>query len=108
MANNRVTYQQQTNVSIPRKGILSIACDDKLKKVDYKVILCLFSTLDGWKYSSRTPDPENFKAIDISQIADNAGVSKKDVKESINKLIDRGYIQDGCNDTISKGYRFTF
>lgn len=109
MANNKFTYQQQTNVSIPRRDIIDIAGDQEFKQDDFRVILALFSTLDGWDpEQSRTPDPRNFKAIKVSQIADLTGVPKKKVKESLDKLLRRNYIAKGSNETVTDGYRFTF
>lgn len=115
MANNRFVYQQQTNVSIPRNDIVRLASNQGLKKNDYKVLLCLFSSLNGWNdgdggYRRRTRphDPENFKSINLTRIADTVNLSKKEVKESIKKLEDFDIIEEGSNDSVKKGYRFTF
>lgn len=113
MANNRFVYQQQTNVSIPRKGLLYLAEAPDLKQNDYRVLLALFSTLDGWDDTastrrSKTEDPLNFRIVKASQIGDLTGLSKKEVKFSISRLLQHGIIERGSNDTIKDGYRFTF
>lgn len=50
----------------------------------------------------------NYARIDIDSISDTLNIKKKDVKRSINTLLDLGIIEEGSNDTVSKGYRFTF
>lgn len=112
MANNRCTYQQQYNVSIPRIMIAEIASNDRLSKKDLRVILMLFTHLDGYSepMSARAncPDPENYKRIDVENIADTLCMKKKDVKDSIKRIEKEGYIEKGSNNSVKGGYRFTF
>ena len=113
MANNRNTYQQQNNVSINKNKLLDIAQDPDLSKIDYKVLITLFTELNGWRgggYNNRgnNNDPKNFKRIDVERIADSLDVEKKKVKKSIDKLLDFGLIEKGSSRNIKKGYRFTF
>lgn len=110
MANNRCTYQQVTNVSINKDSLLNIASDDMLSKKDYKVLLCLFTELDGWAPSVTryTKDPLNFKKIDIKAISQVLGIDKKEIKKSIRTLIEARIIECGDSDTLKDGYRFTF
>ena len=110
MANNNAVYQQMTNVSIPRDRLMWLAADDAMSKKAYKVMLCLFTQLDGYNKITqrRTKDPLNFKIIDFKAISSAIGVSKKEVKEIVNDLIEADYIEMGSSDTINEGYRFTF
>jgi DNA-binding MarR family transcriptional regulator len=112
MANNRCTYQQQYNVSIPRNMIAEIAGDDDLSRKDVRVILMLFTHLDGYSepinVRSNCPDPYNYKSVDIENIAETLCMKKKDVKESIKRLEKIGYIEKGSNNSVKGGYRFTF
>jgi hypothetical protein len=112
MANNNYVYQQQRNVSIPRDALIQIASNEELGKKDLKVLLLLFTQLDGWgpqtTKSIRTKDPLNFKKIDIESIADSLGMKKKEVKECIEHIMSECLIETGLNDTVKNGYRFTF
>lgn len=110
MANNRCTYQQVTNVSINKDSLLNIAADYELSKKDYKVLLCLFTELDGWAPSTTryTKDPLNFKKIDIKAISQVLGIDKKEIKKSVRNLIEAEIIECGDSDTVKDGYRFTF
>ena len=110
MANNRCTYQQMYNVSVPKENLLKIAKDEALNKKDYKVFICLLTELDGWKPSKdmKTKDPLNFKKIDVSKIADELDMTKKEVKKSISNLMKYGIIEDGDTKTLECGYRFQF
>lgn len=110
MANNNAVYQQMTNVSIPRDRLMWLAADDGMSKKAYKVMLCLFTQLDGYNKITqrRTKDPQNFKMIDFKAISGAIGVSKKEVKGIVSDLIDAGYVEIGSSNTINEGYRFTF
>ena len=74
MANNNAVYQQMTNVSIPRDRLMWLAADDGMSKKAYKVMLCLFTQLDGYNKITqrRTKDPQNFKMIDFKASATDA------------------------------------
>lgn len=110
MANNRCTYQQVTNVSINKEHLLRIAADEELSKKDYRVLLCLFTELDGWTQNPKkfTKDPLNFKKIDIKAISEVLNLEKKEIKKCIMNLIEADIIECGDSDTIKNGYRFVF
>lgn len=103
MANNRAVYQQVTNVSINKDKLIDT-------ETDLRVLLCLFTELNGWVDSphNTTKDPFNFKMIDRQRIADLLGIKKKKVKESIYSLMDQRIIEPGASDTVDDGWRFTF
>lgn len=110
MANNRCVYQQQTNVSIPRQALIEIASNQELDEDDLRVVLALFTELNGWRESEngRSVDPENFKILDKDSIADELGIKKKHVRKSIERLIDECIIEQGSSATVRHGYRFRF
>lgn len=112
MANNRCTYQQVTNVSINKEKLIEIASDDSLSELDLRVLLVLFTELNGWKepasINDRTKDPENFTKVDIKTISDTLMYKKKKIKESIDRLRKVGLIESGTNDRVRDGWRFTF
>lgn len=110
MANNRAVYQQVTNVSINKDKLIDIATNGQLTETDLRVLLCLFTELNGWVDSphNTTKDPFNFKMIDRQRIADLLGIKKKKVKESIYSLMDQRIIEPGASDTVDDGWRFTF
>ena len=92
-----------------------IGCNYNLEEVDFRVLCLLFSRLDGYSIGQkigladgRLKDPENFNKIDIDWMAKRLDLKKKQVKKSIDRLLDEGIIETGSNDTIEKGYRFTF
>jgi biotin operon repressor len=73
----------------------------------------LLTQLDGFKIQDSTrgreaKDPLNYKIIDLKTISDNLCLDEKHIKKSIKKLRHDGYLEKGSNDTITKGYRFTF
>ena len=110
MANNVSVYQQVRNVSIPKKNLKEIAIDPTLSKKDLRVLLLLFTELDGWNFATnrKIKDPFNFKSLDVKAIAKTLNLEKKEVKSSITNLINEGYLDIGDNDTVKDGYRFTF
>ena len=111
MANNRCTYQQQNNVSIPKKALVDyIATNASLSKKDLRVALVLFTELDGWCEPEKSigVDPKNFKKIDVEKIAEVLDMKEKDVKASIKLLENELIIERGSSNVTNKGYRFTF
>lgn len=113
MANNRSTYQQQTNVSINKDMLRVIGANDNLSELDLRVLFMLFSELNGYKRPNNTSgkqekDPLNYKKLDIEAIAMALDVKKKKVKKSIESLIDEDLVEIGSSDTVTNGYRFTF
>ena len=116
MSAHRCTYQQVYTVSIRKAAILErILLMDKFSKDELRVILLLFTELngyspanDGFNNNQRTADPYNFKAISYNQIADVLGIKKKKVEKIIEKLKDEEIIEKGSSDSVRKGWRFTF
>lgn len=111
MANHRCTYQQVTNVSINKSKIIEIATNFGLSEIDLRVLLLLFTELNGWSdinTSSRTVDPENYTKVDVKTIADTLGYKKKKVKNAMDNLISAGLLEQGSNDRVQDGWRFTF
>ena len=109
---HRCTYQQLETVSVKRERIIDIATNLDLSKNDLRVLLVLLSQLEGYNYPktmhTEHKDPLNFKIIDIAAISDLLCLSKKKVKNSIEHIHDEGLIEEGSNETIKSGYRFTF
>ena len=111
MANTNATYQQVNTVSVRREKLIDIASDTGYGKNDLRVFLALLTQLEGFtppKNNREYKDPLNFKIIDIKAISDTLDISKKKVKKIIEKLHDDGLLEEGGNDTIKSGYRFTF
>lgn len=115
MSQNRFVYNQVYTVSVPKKELTELACNKDLSKKDLRVCLLLFTKLDGYKIGDkvtlgdgRLKDPMNYNRIDIESIAETLGLKKKEVKASIETLIEQGIIEEGSTTTIKNGYRFTF
>lgn len=113
MANNRCTYQQTYNVSIPKNDLKNmIILDEDLSKKDLRVCLYLFTILDGWKEpkrsSGRREDPCNFKIIYPDVIGDELGLSRKEVTKSIRTLIRHDIVEEGDANGVEDGLRFCF
>ena len=109
MAASNVTQYTQI-VSIPKSKLLDIGTNYALTETDLRVLFCLFSELNGWcaEDKPRTPDPMNYRRIDKDKIADAIAMKKKDVKKSIEKLVEMDLLEPGSNDIVKNGYRFTF
>lgn len=113
MANNKFVCQSVYNVSVNRDKLISIACNQELGKKDLKVFLMLLSQLTGYKEpenvnSKTAPDPLNFKRVDVRQIAESLDMKRKDVDNAIDNLFAEGYLEEGSNDSVAEGWRFTF
>lgn len=111
MANNRNVYQQLKTVSIPKESLMDISLNFDLGETDFRVLLILFTELNGWSRSEtarETPDPLNYNKIDPSAIANTLGIKKKQVKKAIERLCKNNLIEEGSSDKVSSGYRFTF
>lgn len=106
MSNHNAVYQQQNTVSIPRKNLLKLATVFDLSKTDLKVLLVLMSELNGW--NGKGKDPKNFTKVSISSIAETLDIKRDKVEDSMEKLEENNIIERGKNDTVKKGYRFTF
>ena len=109
MANQRNTYQQVKNVSINRERLIEIAALKCLSKNDLRVLLLLFSQLNGYSEpATNCKDPLNYKKIDKKAMSKVLDMSTKDIKKSIKNLEYEYLIEKGSSDTIRNGYRFTF
>ena len=112
MANNRCTYQQVETISVRRDKIIDIVSNIEFSKNELRVFLLLLTQLEGYSVPktmhSSHKDPLNFKIIDIEAMADLLSLPKKKIKKCIEVLHDEGIIEEGYNDTIKSGYRFTF
>lgn len=110
MANNRYTYQQTYNVSIPKKPLMrKVITNDDLSKKDLRVCLFLFTVLDGWAETLRKKeDPENFKVVYPDVIAAQLDMSVKDVNKSLRTLIREKIIEEGDANGMEDGLRFRF
>lgn len=112
MGNISSTYQQRMNVSVNREKIVDIATNLNLSKKDLRVLLLLLTQLDGYvppkNQRSDTKDPMNFKKIDYKTLAETLNISKREVKSSVASLWNEEYLEQGSNDTVKDGYRFTF
>ena len=118
MSQYRNIYQMQNTISINRKGLINnIIEDEELSKNDLRVFLTLLTRLEGWSLpedvsittkAQKYKDPKNFSNIDTKQIAKLLNIKRKKVEASIEFLLDKGIIEEGDSNTVSKGYRFTF
>ena len=112
MANSRATSQQLNNVSINKSKLIEIAGNSVLSKKDLRVLLCLFTELEGYvppKIERHdTKDPLNYTKIDVKSISEIVGITKKEVKKCIENLIDAELLDPGDSETIKNGYRFMF
>lgn len=121
MANIITTYQQINTFSVNRQAFLeAIVFNELLTENDLRVACLLLTQLNGFRYEkvahmkdgrerrSWNNDPKNFKNIDIKKMAKSLHLSKKDVKKSIDRLIEEAVIEKGSSDTIKDGYRFLF
>ena len=60
-------------------------------------------TVENWCYAFI-----DFKKIQYKRIAKTLNMEKRDVIDSVTNIWNEGYLEQGSNDTIEKGYRFTF
>jgi predicted transcriptional regulator len=70
----------------------------------------LFCQLNGVRRGGKITAENNTKysKLDAKSIAATLHLDKKDVKKSINKLEELGFIEKGSSGTIENGYIFTF
>jgi len=93
------TFQYKTTISINRETFISVVVDNpNLKRKDYRVLLQLLTHLDSMTY----------KEISKKNISDVLIMSKADVTDSINNLIDEGIIKRGSSDSVKGGYKLCF
>ena len=112
LSNHNATYQQRNTVSINRDKLVEIAINPNLTKKDLRVLVLLLTQLDGFTQPKVLRkdfmDPLNFKKIQYKRIAKTLNMEKRDVIDSVTNIWNEGYLEQGSNDTIEKGYRFTF
>lgn len=93
------TTQNQITISIPREAFLqNMVLDPELTQKDWRVYGLLVTHLDA----------KQFKSIDCEQMADKLYLKKKQVKKSIDHLIERGKLEIGDGNSVKNGLRFTF
>lgn len=121
MGNINTTYQQINTFSVNRNAFLeAVVYNENLVENDLRVICLLLTQLDGFRYQkvyhmkdgsekrSWNNDPKNFKNIDIKKMAKSLNISKKEVKKSLERLIDECILECGSSPTVKDGYRFLF
>lgn len=115
MADASHTQQYTKTVSIPREGLASLSQDGDLNKNELRVILALFTRLNG--FNRITPggnvrksehDPNNYIEIDKEALARDLDLKKKEIGKCIKNLEEYGILEKGTNEVSGKGWRFTF
>ncbi len=121
MANINTTYQQINTFSVNRQAFLeAVVYNDSLTENDLRVVCLLLTQLDGFRYEKVyhmkdgkerrqwNNDPKNFKNIDVKRMAKSLNISKKEVKRALDRLKEECILDQGSNETVKDGYRFTF
>jgi len=88
------TKRMSTNID----ALQRIAENEELSKKDYKLFIFLSCRLES----------EFYKRIDIEQIAETLNLTKKEVRKSLENLIDQGIVEEGSDEHVSKGYRMRY
>ena len=109
MARNSV-YQQLTCFTVPRENFLNmVVYNENLSKKDLRVLMLLLTKLEGINPNQETyKDRDNYIKISPGNIAKDLGLSKREVLNAIDNLLDEDIIQEGSSKTVKCGYRFTF
>lgn len=95
----RNTFQYKHTVSLNRDAFLDVVVrNENLSKKDLRVCAHLMTHLDSM----------NFKEISKKQIADDLNLSKSDVSNAIDNLIDEGVILIGSSQSVKQGYKLLF
>lgn len=93
------TFQYKQTLSLNRHDWMNcVIRNDELSKKDLRVLLHLFTHLD---YNT-------FKEISVKQIAKDLDISKKNVEESIMRLVEMEIIEKGSTSSVKNGYKTTF
>ena len=115
MAAKQQVTQNQTSVSIFRDTFYQkVVRNANIERKEYKVLMLLLTELDGfadWErlMSSRPySDRRNFRKLSKSSIANTLQMSKTEVKDAIDGLIDKGLVEKGSSSTCKNGYRLKF
>lgn len=88
-------HKKLVSISIESLRLIAKA---PLKKKDYKVLLFLMSHLDSLTY----------KRVDKKPIAEELGMDKDDVEQSLENLVHAGLLIEGESGMVRKGYKFDF
>ena len=93
------SFQYKQNMSINRDGFMQkVVLEENLKKKELRVLLHLLTHLDA----------KNPKKISKSSIAEDLNISKSDVTNAINTLLDLDIIEWDSSGSIRGGYLLTF
>lgn len=93
------TYQNLQTISLNRRDWMDyVVRNEELTKKDLRVLLHLFTHIDH----------KVFKEVSLKQIANDLDISKKNVEESIQRLLDMEIIEKGSSASVKNGYRATF
>jgi predicted transcriptional regulator len=84
------------SISIPSLEELSLK--DTLSKKDYRVLIFLMARLNS----------ENYRRIDKDQMSETLKISKSDIKQSLEHLINEDILYEGEDEHVKKGYKLRF
>lgn len=91
-------YKISKNVaSIKLDSLQFLSEKNNLSKNDYRVLIFLLCRLDSLSY----------RKIDKQQISDTLNMKKKKVDESIQHLVDEFILDEGSDEHVKKGYKFS-
>lgn len=90
-------HEQRKNVvSMSIESIQRLSTYDNLKAKDFRVLLFLMARLDSIR----------FKKIDKKQISRELGLKKKEVENSLLRLLDSFILEIGDDEHVRRGYKF--
>lgn len=93
------TFQYKETISVNRELFLDVVVrNENISKKDLRVLIHLLTHLDSL----------NFKEISKKQIALDLNLSKREVSDSIDELINESIITCGSSQSVSKGYKLLF
>lgn len=100
MSTSKSTFQYKESISINRQNFLDMVVrNNDLKKKELRVCLHLLTHLDSVHY----------KEVSKKQIAYDLRISKSDVSDAINTLVDMGIITVGASASVGeKGLKLLF
>jgi DNA-binding MarR family transcriptional regulator len=91
-----IIHTEKASVNIV--DIQKISQLTSLKVNDYRVLFLLMGHIDGRTY----------KKINPSKLAEELGITKKQVKKSLENLEEVELIEEGSNEHVKAGYKFNF